>query len=79
MIKKSTFTSLIVVLVIVIAISSFFAGSYITNLTSDKITKSDLDTAISKLESKIEGTIVSIEDNNGILQDIYTDGLPCSK
>jgi hypothetical protein len=32
-----------------------------------------------KLESKIEGTIVSIEDNNGILQDIYTDGLPCGK
>ena len=32
-----------------------------------------------KLESKIEGTIVLIEDNNGILQDIYTDGLPCSK
>ena len=32
-----------------------------------------------KLESKIEGTIVSIEDNNGILQDIYTDGLPCRK
>ena len=32
-----------------------------------------------KLESKIEGTNVLIEDNNGILQDIYTDGLPCSK
>ena len=32
-----------------------------------------------KLESKIEGTIVLIEVNNGILQDIYTDGLPCSK
>lgn len=59
MIKKSTFTSLIVVLVIVIAISSFFAGSYITNLTSDKITKSDFDTAISKLESKIGNTAKS--------------------
>lgn len=53
MIKKSTFTGLIVVLVIVITISSFFAGSYVTNLDSDKITKSDFDTAISKLESKI--------------------------
>lgn len=32
-----------------------------------------------RLESKIEGATVSIQDNNGILQDIYTDGLPCSK
>jgi|TARA_B110000914_G_scaffold99462_1_gene87567 vacuolar-type H+-ATPase subunit I/STV1 len=31
------------------------------------------------LDSKIERTIVSTEDNNGILQDIYTDGLPCNK
>ena len=31
-----------------------------------------------KLESKIEKTILSTADNNGILQDIYTDGVPCN-
>ena len=53
MIKKSTFTGLIIALTAVIAISAFFAGSYVTNLDSDIITKSDLNDAISKLESKI--------------------------
>ena len=53
MIKKSTFTGLIVALTAVIAISAFFAGSYVTNLESDKITQSDLNEAISRLESKI--------------------------
>ena len=52
MIKKSTFTGLIVVLTVVIAISAFFAGSYVSD--SDRITKSDLDAAIVRLESKIE-------------------------
>jgi len=47
MIKKSTFTGLIIALTAVIAISAFFAGSYITNLDSDKITQSDLNAAIS--------------------------------
>jgi hypothetical protein len=47
MIKKSTFTGLIVVLTVVIAISAFFAGSYVSD--SDRITKSDLDAAIVKL------------------------------
>lgn len=51
MIKKSTFTGLIVVLTAVIAISAFFAGSYVSD--SDGITKSDLDAAIVRLESKI--------------------------
>ena len=52
-IKKSTFTGLVVALTAVIAISAFFAGSYVTNLESDKITQSDLDAAVSRLESKI--------------------------
>lgn len=54
MIKKSTFTGLIIAITIVIAISAFFAGSYFTNLDSDEITQSDLNAAIAKLESKIE-------------------------
>lgn len=53
MVKKSTFTGLIVVLTVVIAISAFFAGSYVSNLDSDGVTKSDLDAAIIRLESKI--------------------------
>lgn len=53
MIKKSTFTGLIIVITIVIAISAFFAGSYFANLNSDEITQSDLNAAIAKLESKI--------------------------
>ena len=56
MIKKSTFTGLIVVITIVIAISAFFAGSYFANLSSDEITQSDLNAAIAKLESKINNT-----------------------
>ena len=31
------------------------------------------------LDKKIDRGIQSSEDNNGILQDIYTDGLPCNK
>jgi len=63
-IKKSTFTGLIVVLVILVAISSFFAGSYVSNLDSDKLTKSALNDMILKLESKIENNIKSTNQPN---------------
>ena len=53
MIKKSTFTGLIIALTAVIAISAFFAGSYVSDFNSDKVTQSDLDSAVAKLESKI--------------------------
>lgn len=52
--KKSTSPGLIIVLVVAVGIASFFAGTYFANLNSDVITKSDLDDAISKLESKIQ-------------------------
>ena len=29
------------------------------------------------IDNKIEKIIISTNDNNGILQDIYTDGIPC--
>ena len=29
------------------------------------------------IDNKIEKSIISTNDNNGILQDIYTDGIPC--
>ena len=52
--KKSAPSGLIVALIVVVGVASFFAGTYFSNLNSDVITKSDLDNAISKLESKIE-------------------------
>ncbi|MHA7733794.1 DsbA family protein [Nitrosopumilus sp. S6] len=64
MIKKSTFTGLIIVITIVIAISAFFAGSYFANLNSDEITQSDLNAAIAKLESKIESNPQSSSQPN---------------
>jgi protein-disulfide isomerase len=51
--KKSASTGMIVALVAVVAVAAFFAGSYFSNLDSDTITQSELNDAISKLESKI--------------------------
>jgi len=51
--KKSGSTGMMVVLIAAVAIASFFAGTYFSNLDSDAITKSDLEDALSKLESKI--------------------------
>ena len=52
-IKKSSFTGLVIALTVAIAISAFFAGSYVTNLNSDRISQADFNEAIAKLESKI--------------------------
>ena len=52
-IKKSTYNMLIIIVVIVIGIAIFFAGSYTTNLNSDKISQEELNEAIAKLELKI--------------------------
>lgn len=52
--KKSVPTGMIVALVVVVAVAAFFAGSYFSNLNSDVVTQSELNDAISKLESKIE-------------------------
>jgi protein-disulfide isomerase len=51
--KKSVSTGMMVALIAVVAIAAFFAGTYFSNLDSDAITKSDLEDALSKLESKI--------------------------
>ena len=51
--KKSVPTGMIVALVAVVAVAAFFAGSYFSNLESDVVTQSELNDAISKLESKI--------------------------
>ena len=52
-IKKSTYNGLILGLVVVIGVATFFAGSYISNLNSNQISEKDLDDAIAKLELKI--------------------------
>jgi protein-disulfide isomerase len=51
--KSSTSSGMMVALIAVVAIAAFFAGTYFSNLDSDTITKSDLEDALSKLESKI--------------------------
>ena len=52
-VKKSTPTGMVIAMVIIVAVAAFFAGSYFSNLNSDTVTQSDLDSAIAKLESKI--------------------------
>jgi len=52
-VKKSTFNGLIIGVILLVGISSFFAGSYSSNLNSDQISQDDLDKALSKLELKL--------------------------
>lgn len=53
-VKNPIQTNMIVVLVVGIAIAAFFAGAYFSDSGSDTVTRTDLDNAILKLESKIE-------------------------
>ena len=53
-IKKSTYDRLLIAGISLIAIVAFLAGFYFSNLDSESVTKSDLESAILKLESKIE-------------------------
>lgn len=52
--KKSTPTGMIIALVAVVAVAAFFAGSYFSSMDSDTVTRSELQQAISRLESKME-------------------------
>lgn len=54
-IKKSTFRTLVVSVIVISIIAAFFAGSY-ASLKSEELTKSELNEAIAKLESKIVKT-----------------------
>ena len=51
-IKKSVFSALVISVIASSLVAVFFAGSYMS-LKSDQITKSELNEAIVKLESKI--------------------------
>ena len=52
-VKKSTFNGLIIGLIAITGIAMFFAGSYVLNSDSDKISQEELQDVISKLELKI--------------------------
>ena len=68
--KKITFATLLVGLVIISSVSSFFVGSYIADLDSDKNMQFDFNPEISKLESQIEDNPVVAEVNG---QEIRLD------
>ena len=52
-VKKSTINVLIITIIIITGVAAFFAGSYVSNFNSDKISQEELDNAIAKLELKI--------------------------
>ncbi|MBI5859875.1 MAG: thioredoxin domain-containing protein, partial [Nitrosarchaeum sp.] len=51
-VKKSVFSVLVISVIAVSLIAAFFAGSYVS-LKSDQVTKSELNEAVAKIESKI--------------------------
>jgi len=82
-IKKSTFTGLLVAVIVIVSASSFFAGSYITNLDSDKTVQFDFDNEISKLESqtednpiiaKVNGQEIRLEEVNDVIKAGFFQG-----
>lgn len=52
-VKKSTINVLIITIIMITGVAAFFAGSYVSNFNSDKISQEELDNAIAKLELKI--------------------------
>jgi len=52
-VKKSSFNGLVIGIIVLVGVASFFAGSYTSNLNSNQISQEDLDETIAKLELKI--------------------------
>lgn len=52
-VKKSSFNGVVIGIIVLVGVASFFAGSYTSNLNSNQISQEDLDEAIAKLELKI--------------------------
>jgi len=52
-IKKSTFNSLILAIILVTGIAAFFAGTFVSNLDSEQVSQKELENAIAELELKI--------------------------
>lgn len=61
-VKKSVFNVLVISVIAVSLIATFFAGSYIS-LKSDQVTKSELKDAIASLESKISKNQIQAQPN----------------
>jgi len=52
-IKKSTFNSLIIGIIIVTGIAAFFTGSFVSNLNSEQVSQKEFEDAIAELELKM--------------------------
>ena len=52
-IKKSTFNSLILAIILVIGIAAFFIGTFVSSLDSEQVSQEELENAIAELELKI--------------------------
>ena len=52
-VKKSTFNGLLLVVIILVGVSAFLAGTYTSNLNSNQISTEDLEEAMAKLELKL--------------------------
>ena len=52
-VKKSTFNGLLLVVIILVGVSAFLAGTYTSNLNSNQISIEDLEEAMAKLELKL--------------------------
>jgi len=52
--KQTLPTGIIIGFVAIVAVAAFFAGLYFSSSDSDQITKSDLEDAVSRLESRLE-------------------------
>ncbi|MDX1595865.1 MAG: DsbA family protein [Nitrosopumilaceae archaeon] len=65
---------LIVGIVIAVGVAAFFAGVYVSDNDSDKVTKAELNSAISRIESKIDRLQVS--DNQPKIVKISIDDDP---
>jgi protein-disulfide isomerase len=52
-VKKSTFNSIIIGLIITVGVTAFLLGSYVSESNSNQITEKDLDDALAKLELRL--------------------------
>ena len=52
-IKKSTFNSLILAIILVTGIAAFFIGTFVSSLDSEQVSQEELENAIAELELKI--------------------------
>ena len=52
-VKKSAFNGLVIGIIILVGVASFFAGSYTASINSNQVSTEDLEKAIAKLELKL--------------------------